>query len=207
MINFKTDQENFWAGKFGDDYIKRNMSSEMISSNINFFSKALSSAQRIESCIEFGSNIGLNLLAIKNLFPKINLHAVEINKNACDKLSTIIPKKNIINKSLLDFSSKKKFDLCIVKGVLIHINPKELQKVYEILYASSLKYILIAEYYNPSPIEINYRGHSEKLFKRDFAGEFLKKFSNCHLIDYGFSYHLDNKFPQDDINWFLIGKL
>ena len=127
MINFKTDQENFWAGKFGDDYIKRNMSSEMISSNINFFSKALSSAQRIESCIEFGSNIGLNLLAIKNLFPKINLHAVEINKNACDKLSTIIPKKNIINKSLLDFSSKK-FDLCIVKGVLIHITQKNYKK-------------------------------------------------------------------------------
>ena len=127
MINFKTDQENFWAGKFGDDYIKRNMSSEMISSNINFFSKALSNAQRIESCIEFGSNIGLNLLAIKNLFPKINLHAVEINKNACDKLSTIIPKKNIINKSLLIFLQKK-FDLCIVKGVLIHINPKNYKK-------------------------------------------------------------------------------
>ena len=45
-------------------------------------------------------------------------------------------KKKIIwsnEKSILNFTSKEKWDLVIVKGVLIHINPKMLEKVYEIL--------------------------------------------------------------------------
>ena len=81
-----------------------------------------------------------------------------------------------------------------------------LQQVYEKLYQSSEKYILIAEYYNPSPVTINYRGHSDRLFKRDFAGEFLEKFKDTELVDYGFSYRKDPAFPQDDITWFLIKK-
>ena len=52
---------------------------------------------------------------------------------------------------------------------------------------------------------ISYRGHKNKLFKRDFAGEFLKKFKSAKLVDYGFAYHID-KYPQDDLNWFLISK-
>lgn len=91
-------------------------------------------------------------------------------------------------------------------GVLIHINPNELKTVYEKLYTSSKKYILIAEYYNPSPVEIPYRGNKERLFKRDFAGEFLDMFPDCKLEDYGFVYHRDNNFPLDDITWFLMKK-
>jgi spore coat polysaccharide biosynthesis protein SpsF len=81
-----------------------------------------------------------------------------------------------------------------------------LNLVYEKLYNSSKKFILIAEYYNPSPVSINYRGYDNKLFKRDFAGEFLKKFPETKLIDYGFCYKGDIAFPQDDITWFLIKK-
>ncbi len=80
-----------------------------------------------------------------------------------------------------------------------------MNKIYEKIYNSSNKYILIAEYYNPKPVKINYRGFKNKLFKRDFAGEFLKKFKNTKLIDYGFVYNKD-LYPQDDITWFLISK-
>ena len=45
----------------------------------------------------------------------------------------------------------------------------------------------------------------QKLFKRDFAGEFIKKFKKIKLIDYGFIYHRD-KLPQDDVTWFLLQK-
>jgi len=53
---------------------------------------------------------------------------------------------------------------------------------------------------------VNYRGHSDKLFKRDFAGEFMDKFNDVVLLDYGFIYRNDQYFPQDDINWFLMKK-
>lgn len=68
------------------------------------------------------------------------------------------------------------------------------------------RYILIAEYYNPVPVEVSYRGNSGKLFKRDFAGEMLDRYSDLQLLDYGFSYRRDPQFPTDDINWFLLEK-
>lgn len=89
---------------------------------------------------------------------------------------------------------------------MIHINPEKLDTVYEMLYKYSKKYVMICEYYNPTPVEVNYRGNEGKLFKRDFAGEILDKFPDLKLIDYGFVYHRDANFPQDDTNWFLMEK-
>ena len=94
----------------------------------------------------------------------------------------------------------------MIKGVLIHINPEYLSTVYQKLYDASSKYILVTEYYNPSAVSIPYRGHSDRLFKRDFAGEMMEKFQDLKLIDYGFVYRNDPSFPQDDITWFLMKK-
>ena len=66
--------------------------------------------------------------------------------------------------------------------------------------------LLICEYYNPTPVTIEYRGHKNKLFKRDFAGELLKQYPDLNLINYGFKYKNDNDYPLDDITWFLLRK-
>ncbi|MGE5403941.1 MAG: pseudaminic acid biosynthesis-associated methylase, partial [Candidatus Saccharibacteria bacterium] len=66
--------------------------------------------------------------------------------------------------------------------------------------------IIVAEYYNPTPVEIQYRGHANKLFKRDFAGEMMDKYTDLKLVKYGFAYHRDPNFPQDDITWMLLEK-
>ncbi len=205
-MNYLTDQEEFWAGNFGDGYIERNKSKELLASNLNFFSKALKNANKPKSCIEFGSNIGMNLKALKLLYPEILLKGIEINVKACKELENIIGKENVFNKSIFDIDNIEKSDLSLIKGVLIHINPEKLQEVYQKIYDACSRYILIAEYYNPNPITINYRGHENRLFKRDFAGEFLDKFNDVSLVDYGFSYRRDSSFPQDDITWFLIKK-
>jgi pseudaminic acid biosynthesis-associated methylase len=204
---YKTEQEAFWAGEFGNEYINRNNSRELLASNLNFFSNALKSAGKISSCIEFGANIGMNLRAIQLLYPDVHMKGVEINQTAAVQLSDLIGEDNVSNSSIFDFNSDKiKVDLSIIKGVLIHINPDKLHEVYHKLYEVSTKYILIAEYYNPTPINIEYRGHKDRLFKRDFAGEMLKLFPSLILLDYGFSYRNDPKFPQDDITWFLLQK-
>ena len=98
----------------------------------------------------------------------------------------------------------QRFDLVLIKGVLIHINPDYLPQVYETLYQSTGRYLLISEYYNPTPVQVSYRGHSDRLFKRDFCGEFLDHYPDFELIDYGFVYHRDPNFPQDDTTWFLL---
>lgn len=158
------------------------------------------------SLIEFGANIGMNLKAIKLLFPSIKLHGVEINEKAADLLGRTIGSDNVSNQSIFDFTTNDSFDVSLIKGVLIHINPEMLHTVYEKLYDSSKKYILICEYYNPSPVTIKYRGHEDRLFKRDFAGEMMDRYADLVLVDYGFSYKRDNKYPQDDISWFLLRK-
>lgn len=203
---YKTEQEAFWAGAFGNEYIERNKSNELLASNLNFFSIALAKIQPIAEVIEFGSNIGMNLKALSLLFPGKKFSGIEINQLAANELSTVIGKENVFNCSIFDFSPSKKYDLAFIKGVLIHINPEQLDLVYQKLYSSSNKYILIAEYYNPSPVMIPYRGNEDRLFKRDFAGEMLTKYTDLTLVDYGFAYRNDPVFPQDDITWFLLEK-
>ena len=103
-MSYKTEQESFWAGKFGNEYINRNMGDKLLASNLSFFSKALNKTSKISSCIEFGANIGMNLNALSLIFPKMDLCAVEINEAAVNILKDNLPKALILNKSILDFS-------------------------------------------------------------------------------------------------------
>lgn len=201
---FKTEQEEFWANEFGSEYIKRNQGANSLAANLNFFASALRATSGCSSCIEFGANIGMNLRAIRLLFPEMEQHAIEINQDAVSELRQFLPASNIFHQSLLDFKPEQQWDLVVIKGVLIHINPDELENVYQLLVDSAARYLLVAEYYNPSPVALPYRGHERKLFKRDFAGEILDKYSDFRLTDYGFVYRRDSNFPQDDITWFLL---
>ena len=206
MEQFKTPQEEFWAGDFGTQYINRNDSDDLLAANLSFFSRALKQAGKISSCIEFGANIGMNLKALKLLYPKLQLKGIEINSIAAKMLIDLIGVQNVFEGSIHEYPVNEKVELTVTKGFLIHINPEKLNIVYEKLYDSSDRLILICEYYNPSPVNITYRGHKDRLFKRDFAGELLDKYSDLRLIDYGFVYKRDISFPQDDITWFLLSK-
>jgi len=206
MKGLKAEQEKFWVGKFGDDYVERGSRPHSLSNNISLFSKIFSRTKTIESVIEFGANIGLNLIAIKQLLHNAELSAVEINKKSVQKLELLEGLK-VYNQSILDFVVDYQRKFVFTKGVLIHINPNKLPFVYDLLYKTSKSYICLAEYYNPKPVKVDYRGHKNKLFKRDFAGEMLDRFKDLKLLDYGFIYHRDNNFPQDDITWFLLEKV
>ena len=205
-LMFQTDQEQFWAGEFGDDYIIRNQGDMLLASNLDFFVKSLKQARELSSCLEFGANIGMNLKALRLLFPKLEAYGIEINPKAASQLAQTIPATNVFNTSLLNFESTQTWDLTLIKGVLIHLNPDVLPVVYEKLVQSCRRYLLVAEYYNPSPVAIPYRGHTDRLFKRDFAGEIMAHHTEMKLIDYGFTYRHDPNFPQDDITWFLMEK-
>lgn len=205
-MSYKTEQEAFWAGEFGNAYIERNQGDALLASNLDFFSKALRATRGIESCIEFGANIGMNLKAIQLLHPTINASAIEINAAAVAQLQEVIAPDNVHNTSILEFESTRTYDLTLIKGVLIHINPNELPQVYDKLVACCGRYLLVAEYYNPVPVTIPYRGHTDRLFKRDFVGEVMDRHPQLQLLDYGFAYRRDPNFPQDDITWFLLEK-
>ncbi len=205
MAQFQTEQEHFWAGEFGDNYISRNPSDFEFGSRASLFTKILAQTRNIRSLIEFGANIGNNLRIINQIVPSLETAAIEINAKAVTELKSW-GKARVYHQSILEFSPDREYDLSLISGVLIHMNPAVLPLVYDLLYKASSRYICLIEYYNPTPVEVPYRGHSGRLFKRDFAGEMLDRFTDLHLVDYGFVYHRDNNFPLDDLTWFLLEK-
>ena len=204
MAGERTPQEDFWEGSFGDEYAERNRE-ELLSLNVALFAKILARTANIHSVLEFGANIGLNLRALKCLCPEVELSAIEINQKAVNELK-LLDGVRVYHTSILDFIPDYPRDLTFTKGVLIHISPEKLPLVYDTLYQASKRYVCVSEYYNPTPVSLTYRGHQDRLFKRDFAGELLDRFKDLRLVDYGFAYHRDPVFPQGDLTWFLLEK-
>jgi spore coat polysaccharide biosynthesis protein SpsF len=200
---FKTEQEAFWAGEFGNDYVGRNRSAQLLASNLQLFARILARTTGIRSVIEFGANVGMNLRALNQLLPDAKLAGVEINAAAAADLRQW-GKAEVFHTSVLGFQPPHAYDLAFFKGVLIHINPDELPGVYDLLAAATTRYALICEYYNPTPVTVTYRGHDARLFKRDFAGEFLDRHPTFRVVDYAFHWRRDPIFPQDDTTWFLM---
>lgn len=203
-MKYSTEQEDFWAGEFGNDYINRNNSEKLFFSKVAMWSNILRSAHSVKSVKEFGCNIGLNLLALSKLNPELQLSGIEINCEAA-KQAKKLNIAEITDGTILEKMNGEKSDLTFTAGVLIHINPEKLKSVYDNLVNNSNRYILVVEYYNPTPVSVVYRGNEERLFKRDFAGELIEQY-DLKLVDYGFIYKRDNWAPQDDINWFLLEK-
>jgi predicted O-methyltransferase YrrM len=84
-----TDEESFWAGAFGDAYTERNRGEQLLAAKAALFSRVLARTRGINSVIELGANIGLNLLALKTSLPQARFEAVEINETAFAQLSKI----------------------------------------------------------------------------------------------------------------------
>ena len=205
MTTYQTEQENFWAGSFGNEYIDRNSGADLLAGKKLLFSKALIRTEQFKTLIDFGSNIGFNLKVMHSLDSAVELSAIEINEKAVQELKKWGHAK-VYHQSILEFVPDYQRDFVMITGVLIHINPDQLSKAYRALYNTSKRYIYLCESYNPTPTEIPYRGEKGKYFKRDFAGEMMDMFPDLHLVDYGFDYHRDPRTLGGDGNWFLLEK-
>ena len=203
MASFETEQEAFWAGDFGDAYVARNQSASVVAANRALFAAVLQRTRDVSRVLEIGANIGQNLMALRSLAPDAKLSAIEINTQAAARLREL-GGIDVHEGSLLEFEPRRDWDLVLVKGVLIHVAPDRLETAYDVIHGCAQRYVCLVEYYNPVPVEVEYRGHSGRLFKRDFAGEMLDRFPDLRLVDYGFVYHRDPVFPLDDTTWFLL---
>jgi pseudaminic acid biosynthesis-associated methylase len=203
-IRTKTEQERFWEGDFGITYTDRN--SIRPEDRLPFFRKVLQETVGVISVCELGANRGHNLIAIQKLSPNFQLTGIELNEKAFSELSQ---QSNItaIHSSIQDFAPQETFDLLFICGVLIHLNPDDLTETYRKMFRLSSRYILINEYYNPTPTELTYRGHEKKLFKRDFGGEFIDANEiGVRVVDYGFLWQRLEP-AWDNSTWWLFEKI
>lgn len=197
--------DEVWAGRFGNEYNLRSPGNVLHNTDL-----LLQMAWRVErlswaSILELGCGTGANLQAWSAIDRSVHLTGVEINPEACEQAARNVPDAQIIQSSIYDWLPWRTWDLVMTKGFLIHVPPARLPQVYGLVHKASSRWIYIAEYYNPKPVELEYRGHKGMLWKRDFAGELLDLYPDLALVDYGFRYHRDDH-PQDDLTWFLLEK-
>ena len=158
-MKYKKKQELFWQSQFGKKYLERNLKNKKENRVLTIGKNLLNNNVYLNNALELGSNKGQNLDALKKIFPNIKTYGVEIYEKA---YKLCIKKHNCSNQSIIDFQTKKKFDLVFTSGVLIHQDPIHLSKIYSKMYNFSRKYIYISEYFNPYPVSLDYRGNKER---------------------------------------------
>lgn len=175
---------DLWAGDFGDEYTKRNMSARL-DARESVWKVIL--PRECESVLEVGANVGLNLEAIGS-FTGCDLYACEPNDLARMELERNmawleVPKRHIT----ADYADKLSFedntaDLVFTCGVLIHIPPDKLLASMKEMHRCSRRYIICGEYFAPSEEMIPYRGHDNALWRRDYGSLFMDNFPDLHCL-------------------------
>jgi len=202
-----TPQEHFWREKITESYSRDNSffdeklglsAWEMILSKID--------KSDIYSYLDCGSNIGRNIAFLKKVLPEATSNIVELAKTPFEKCVSDFHVVESFLGPLKDAKFNREFDLVFTSQVLIHVNPDDLLESMSRMFEASSRYILIIEYFNRTPVMINYRGEDDRLFKRDFGKLFLENF-DCEVLDYGFLWGqvFDNA-GFDDVTYWLFEK-
>lgn len=203
-------QEALWRGDFGDSYIGRNeISDRHLAALTDNWARILrpTMGEPPASILEVGSNIGLNLRALRRL-TGAQFYAVEPNARARAVLvdEGVVPAANTLDGLCTSIAlPDASVDLAFTSGVLIHVHPDELLASCQEILRVTRRYVVCIEYFSDKPEEIPYRGHSEVLFKRDFGSFYLENFPHLRVLDYGFAWK--RLTGLDNLTWWLFEKL
>ena len=203
-------QLKFWQGKFGELYLRRNQAtSKKVNEGVAAYSRIFRHIKNLESVLEVGSNIGIQLTILRHLLGNsTKLLAVEPNKTAFDVLNNnkFLKLSKAFNCDGFDIPlADNSVDMVFTSGVLIHIAPSNLAKITREIVRISKRYVLCIEFFSHEPEEKAYRGHRNVFFKRDFGSFYLDHFQKLKIIDYGFFWQREfSNFM--DYTWWLFEK-
>ncbi|MBB3061481.1 methyltransferase domain-containing protein [Microbulbifer rhizosphaerae] len=174
-------QERAWLGRHGFRYVVHHLEEKWEQTRTPYWEMLFSMLPDVSSVCEFGCNIGANLRAINHLRPNIRRVGIEINAIACE----VLRKSGIAEvheASVSEIDLAEQFDLVFSRGVLIHINPSDLENVLRRMAKHSKRYVLIYEIFSPEPFHLESYSDIVSLatgekaegyqFWRDFASEF-----------------------------------
>jgi len=187
-----TEQEKAWQNTFGIEYTNRNFLSlqgledlyrnrfGISRSEMNLkFLKHLNRSLRI---LEVGCNIGNQLLCLKKMGFN-NLTGIEIQPYAVQVAKIRLKNIKIIQASISNLPFEAGFfDLVFTSGILIHINPVDIEKVLAEIYRCSHRYIWDLECFADEYEEIRYRGRKNLLWKTNFIRLWQESFPDLKLI-------------------------
>lgn len=185
-------QENFWSGEFGKNYTDRNTRH---SDEFNKVYQAWYSISRTEMnetflgtlpkeirILEVGCNTGMQLACLQSM-GFTSLYGIELQDYAVQKAKEYTEGINIIQGSAFDIPFKDQFfDVVFTSGVLIHIAPDNLSKVFAEMYRCTKKYLWGFEYFAEKTTAINYRGNEGFLWKANYGKLMREQFKDLALV-------------------------
>jgi len=208
-----TNQMQQWSSEFGKGYTERNphtieVMDELYKKQFGLTRTELNltflgNFERSIKILEVGSNVGAQLHGLQSIGFE-NLYGIELQPYAVEVSKQDTKNINLIQGSAFDIPFKNSyFDLVFTSGVLIHINPDDLDIAMREIYRCTSEYIWGFEYYADKCSEIPYRGRRNLLWKADFAKLFLDNFEDLELVKEKRIKYLDN----DNVDsMFLIRK-
>jgi pseudaminic acid biosynthesis-associated methylase len=201
------EQEDFWKKTYAEEYIRKNKEFNHHLGAEAWEKMLKGTGNQVKQILECGSNIGRNIQQLNIVLPNAEKSIIEISESAYNIATFRYELKHAFKGSILESNFlEASFDLCFTSGVLIHINPDRLLQHMEKMFLYSRKYILMVEYFNRTPISIEYQGEADKLFKCDFGKLFIENF-DVKLLDYGFLWgHIYDAAGFDDMTWWLFEK-
>lgn len=199
---------DLWKSQFGDDYIDRNAPDpDVVSSRARGFAEILRHASpRPESMLEVGSNIGLNLRALRGV-TTADLTAIEPNATARAGLIAdgVLPKDRVLDGSTFAIDLPDGgADLVFTCGVLIHVTPDDRAASFAEMYRVSNRHILAVEYFSQVERAVPYRGQTDALWTADFGAMWLDACPDLVPVQQGFFWKRTTGF--DDATWWLFRK-
>jgi pseudaminic acid biosynthesis-associated methylase len=198
-----SEQIQQWGGDFGAEYTRRN-SYTLSGMEEHFRGKfGLSRTElnwefwgdleRSIKILEAGANIGLQLECLQKMGFE-NLYGLELQFEAVKLAQKRTPKIKYLEASIFEIPFKEgSFDLVFTSGVLIHLHPQDLKLAMKELYRISRRFILGFEYYHPEIAEVNYRGHSNLLWKADYGHIYQQNHPDLKLVKKRLVKYLDNE--------------
>lgn len=199
-----------WSGEFGDRYTQRSGATvEAVRGRTRVWGEVLSrmTGDMPKSVLEVGPNVGLNLLGIQAL-SDMEQWAIEPNASARRQLieNGVLPAERLFEGfghsiPLADGA----VDMAFTAGVLIHVDPSQLEATMREVHRVASKYVFCSEYFSPKAETITYRGEQDLLFKNDFGSLYMDMFPDLQLVDYGFFWRRTT--VMDDSTWWLFRKV
>lgn len=202
-----TEQEAFWAQQYAQEYIARNSAWDAELGAQAWRQMLARADQPIANFLECGCNIGRNLGLLAQVLPYARPSIIEISPPAFEFVTRRHRIEHAFNGPILEAElPSEAFDLVFTTGVLIHIHPDQLLATMRRMFDHSRRYILMGEYFNRTPVMLEYRGERDRLFKRDFGKLFAENF-DVTVKDVGFLWgHQFDAAGFDDTTWWLFEK-
>lgn len=157
----------FWAGDEGRAYTARNRVDW--AARVPFWQHIIEVTNAASFC-EVGTNAGWNFQAIRSLNAEAIMSGVDLNEAALLEAQTAGFDVEVAQGyHVAEIFGAGACELSFTSGVLIHVPTADLMSTMAALRDVSSQYVLAVEYDAPEEQEVDYRGHTGKLWRRPFG--------------------------------------